>query len=146
MHSCKVYLIYFQKWHRYFMGTIFTRDHESTSWEVQWLFTSRWKTRGFEGAPVDSWLFFENAVSFFLYQQKGLIICYMIPAEFYVQFAIDKLIFIDFCLIMNYTKTVFYEYFTPVFSQYALLKWKFRILETKSVLIHHIDLLHNTHG
>ena len=35
------------------MGTIFTRSYESTSSEVQWLFTYRWKTRGFEGA-VDS--------------------------------------------------------------------------------------------
>ena len=41
---------------------------------------------------------------------------------------------------------VFDEFFTLVFSQYALLRWKFRIWETKVVLMHHFDLLHNTHG
>lgn len=40
---------------------------------------------------------------------------------------------------------VFDEYFTLVFSQYALLRWNFRIWETKAVLMHHFDLLHNTH-
>ena len=40
---------------------------------------------------------------------------------------------------------VFDEYFTLVFSQYALLRWNFRIWETKAVLMHQFDLLHNTH-
>ena len=53
MHICKVYLIYFQIWNQLFMGTIFSRTHVSTSWNVQWLFICRWKTRGFEGGPVE---------------------------------------------------------------------------------------------
>ena len=41
------------------------------TWQAQWMFTYRWKTRGFEGSLVDSWLFLENAV-----------MCYMISGDF----------------------------------------------------------------
>ena len=78
MHNCKVFLLYFQIKHQIFMGTIFSRAHVSTSWEVQWLFICRWKTRGFENASDDRWLFLRKR----LYQQKGQVNFYIISGVF----------------------------------------------------------------
>ena len=106
-HLCKVDLIYFQIWHQLSWELLLPGHiHVSTSWEVHWLFTCRWKT----------WIWGWSSWQLIIFR-KCRIRCHFsciirregnnlhISGWFFLKF--HKQIFNDFFLTMNYiVKTI----------------------------------------